>query len=122
MGTKTSMAIYNTHDFNLIIGFYSGIGSFILSFLQYDKFFYYFDLRLIILGIINGFFNFYANHFTNESYRLAPFNKISFIVYFIIIIQLFLGFVIFREQLALFDLIGGLIIIGYNYISAVYFS
>lgn len=123
MGSKILMKIYkNTHDLNLTVGFWGTISAFFLSFLQFDKSLNFFDRRVIIFGIINGISNFSANTFVNLAYELAPFNKISFIFYFQIVIGLLYGLLIFGERLVLLDLIGSFIIIGYNYISAKYFN
>lgn len=122
MSSKLLLTIYGSYELNFLLGIHVPIFSFFLAFVQYDKILYTLNIQFILLTALNGMITFFAFHFLNLSFSLAPFNKISYIGYTQIVFSLVLGLIFFGESLNFLDLVGSVFIIGYNVFSSKYLS
>ena len=105
---------YDGFYLNYLLGAYCSILAFTIG-VFYPNFFS--DcLNPIILfhSVINAFVSCLAFHYRNISYKSIEVNKVTLLTYLQLVISIIAGYYFFDEMIFYLDILGALMIIGYN--------
>jgi drug/metabolite transporter (DMT)-like permease len=98
---------------NFYLGFYNVLPAFIMCI--YQGYFAFGHIKYILLCISNGFLFYLANYCTSVCYKYIDISKFIPVTYLNIVFTFLLSVFILGEPLFLTDLVGALLIIGFQF-------
>ena len=105
---------YDGFYLNYLLGVYCTILAFIMGILSTNFFTDCLNPIILFHSVINAVVSCLAFHYRNISYKSIEVNKVTLLTYLQLVISIIAGYYFFDEMIFYLDILGALMIIGYN--------